>query len=87
MNKPELVQDTMVEMLVRNPSQGVLMEDNCNSAHQFSIRNRSVQADSEARMEAEDDLNSLKSCRTPVKLHKNDQEFHTDERSLWKAVR
>lgn len=42
--------EELIEMEIRQPSQGVLMEDEDVSAHQFSLREQSVQADSEERM-------------------------------------
>ena len=41
----------MIEVEIRPKTQGVIMEDEKHSAHQFSIREVSIQADSEVRLE------------------------------------
>ena len=42
-----------VKMEIRGIDQGVSMYDESNSAHQFSLKDMSVQADSEARLDAQ----------------------------------
>jgi len=42
-----------VRVQLKEASDGVSMQDEENSAHQFSLHNKSMQADSEERLEAE----------------------------------
>ena len=53
MAKRGINNEERVELLLRQPEEGKSMHDDEISAHQFSERNVSIQADSEERMEAE----------------------------------
>jgi hypothetical protein len=55
-------------MQVRVPTLGALMEDVDNSAHQFSVRDQSMQADSEERIGGNEDNISARSCVSPPRV-------------------
>ena len=57
--------DMIVEMELRQKSEGASMQDEEHSAHQFSLREQSVQADSEERLEAEMQASNFENESSP----------------------